>query len=595
MEIYLKEKIGNPELFTGRYKELKSLLKWTEMSKNQLARSTAMLSRRKTGKSALMHRLYNIVFNNNDGVVPFYYEIREFDQWIFNFSQDYFVNFIWQYIAFKSRNKRYLEPVRANYTTILETVKREKLDYLIEDIEMVKYLVDEKKDYELWNEVRDLPRHIASRQGESIIQMIDEFQYLNYYIYRDEYCTRRFKELAGSYFHTAEYKTAPLLISGSWVGWLMRDLAKMLPGRFRKDYFLGNMPDHEAAETIFKYSDLLDIPISNEIAQLMIDITGGNPCYISALFYSNYPKKDFTHEDGLRETLEFEILNDGGEIKTRWMEYLLYAFHTVNGTDHGLSKKIVLYLCKNKDREVTRDEIKKVFKLEIPDNDLEKKMTALVESDIINRGSSYSEFQGIGDHIFDKVFRGVYQKEIEAFDPKEITNEYKELFKKWKEKFQIICGKYGNLKGRFAEYMISNHLKYRAHEHNDLYCSMMNNLPEDFYFVNYQSVWKYTASPVLKKSFEIDVFARANQADYSLIGEVKNRLSPFSLSEATAFLNKSKELLQQENLEKYVLFVYSIKGFTKEAVQFFLENQIAWCDDEKWLDNYRFGQMESLP
>ncbi|KPA14236.1 hypothetical protein MHK_005562 [Candidatus Magnetomorum sp. HK-1] len=585
MEIYLEEKIGDPELFTGRYQEIKSMLKWVDMAKKKHARSTAMISRRKTGKSALMERLYNIVFHNNDGVIPFYYEIKEFDQWILNFSETFFLHFIWQYIAFKSRNTDYLEPINANYDVIIKAAKREGLDYLIDHIETVIYLTDAKKDHALWELVRDLPRHIASKQNETIIQMIDEFQYLNYFIYRDEACTRRFSDLAGSYFHTAEHKTAPMLISGSWVGWLLRDLAKMLHGRFRKDYFLGNMPDHEAVETVFKYSRILQIPITNEVAQLMVNLTEGNPCYISALFYSSCPEKDFTHEDGLRETLEFEVLNNGGEIKARWMEYLLYAFREINGTDHSLSKKIVLYLCKNKDREVTRDEIKKVLQLDIPDNDLEIRMTALVESDIVNRGQSYFEFQGIGDNIFEKVFRGVYQKEIEAFDPKDITNEYKALFKKWKAKFHTICGKYGSLKGRFAEYMISNHLKFRAHDQNEIFCSMMSNIPKDFYFVNYKSVWKYTASPVLSKSFEIDVFACADSDEYSLIGEVKNRLSPFSLTEAMTFFEKAKKLIQIEHIEKYVLFVYSIKGFTKDVIPFFKDNNMAWCDDERWLDN----------
>ncbi|ETR68467.1 MAG: hypothetical protein OMM_10500 [Candidatus Magnetoglobus multicellularis str. Araruama] len=67
MQIYLKEKIGKAELFSGRYKELKSLLNWVELAKNELARSEAMLSRRKTGKTAIMHRLYNILFHQNDG------------------------------------------------------------------------------------------------------------------------------------------------------------------------------------------------------------------------------------------------------------------------------------------------------------------------------------------------------------------------------------------------------------------------------------------------------------------------------------------------------------------------------------------------
>ena len=424
MKIYRNERIGNPELFTGRYNELKSLLKWVDLSKKYLARSTAIISRRKTGKSALMERLYNIVFHNNDGVIPFYYEIKEYDQWILNFSKDFFLHFIWQYIAFKTRNTEYLDSITEDYDSLIDIVKNEKLEFLIKHIEIIQKLIHNQDYYLLWNKVRDFPKFVASKQNETIIQLIDEFQYLNYYIYRDEACTRRFSDLAGSYFNTAEQTVAPMLISGSWIGWLLRDLAKMLHGRFRRDYFLGNMPDHEAVETVFKYSTMLQVPITNEVAQIMVDLTEGNPCYISALFYSSYPEKNFTCENGLRETLEYEVLNSNGEIKARWMEYLIYAFRELNGTDHSLSKKIVLYLCKHKDREVSRDEIKKVFQLNIPDNDLEIRMTALVESDIVNRGRSYYFYQGIGDHIFDKVFRGQYADEIEAFDPKDITNEY---------------------------------------------------------------------------------------------------------------------------------------------------------------------------
>jgi hypothetical protein len=36
----------------------------------------------------------------------------------------------------------------------------------------------------------------------------------------------------------------------------------------------------------------------------------------------------------------------------------------------------------------------------------------------------------VKDNIFDKVFRGVYEKEIRQFDPKVIREEYKEELKK---------------------------------------------------------------------------------------------------------------------------------------------------------------------
>ncbi len=44
------------------------------------------------------------------------------------------------------------------------------------------------------------------------------------------------------------------------------------------------------------------------------------------------------------------------------------------------------------------------------DYELEKKLKALVYSDIIEQGSTNFDYRGVQDNIFDKVFRGVYQK-----------------------------------------------------------------------------------------------------------------------------------------------------------------------------------------
>ena len=90
MKIYMREKIGYPELFVGREKELKNLLEWAKGIKKEISMSRSILSRRKTGKTALLQRLYNIVFHENDGVVPFYYEVGEDSQWTVDFCKDFF-------------------------------------------------------------------------------------------------------------------------------------------------------------------------------------------------------------------------------------------------------------------------------------------------------------------------------------------------------------------------------------------------------------------------------------------------------------------------------------------------------------------------
>jgi hypothetical protein len=74
MDYALEERIGNPYLFTGRKEELAYFLKWIDDIKERKSMSTAIMARRKMGKTALLERLFNITYFKNDGVIPFYYE-----------------------------------------------------------------------------------------------------------------------------------------------------------------------------------------------------------------------------------------------------------------------------------------------------------------------------------------------------------------------------------------------------------------------------------------------------------------------------------------------------------------------------------------
>ncbi|MCP4398836.1 MAG: hypothetical protein GY801_16250, partial [bacterium] len=90
MRIYLTEKIGNPELFTGRRNELTFFLEWCEGVKGQCCKSSAILSRRKTVKTELLQRLYNILFDRNDPqLIPFYFEVEEGPKWAVDFCAEF--------------------------------------------------------------------------------------------------------------------------------------------------------------------------------------------------------------------------------------------------------------------------------------------------------------------------------------------------------------------------------------------------------------------------------------------------------------------------------------------------------------------------
>ena len=572
MQIYLKEKIGNPDLFTGRRKELDKLLTWVEKIKPELSKSRAIISRRKTGKSAIMQRLFNLIFDMNDQVVPFYFEFRETSKWIADLAKEYFFTFIGQYLAFKSRKVKYMEYI-TDYEILLEAVQKEGLDHLSRQISQFRNS-EKKKEWDiLWDIARDAPRMIAQSKDERILQIIDEFQFINRYIFRDRACKNHIPELAGSYLHTAEYKHAPMLVSGSWIGWLMDDINKLLPGRFLFADF-GNMPKHEAIEMALNYSALEKIPLTYENACIIAELTEGNPFYISSLFQSEYSDKDFSTEKGILEVLDFETLDKRGSIRGTWMEYIGSAINRINDIN---GKKIILYICKKKD--VTRAEIEKDLNPEMKNGELETRLKAFVRADIVEQGTSDFRYQAVADNIFDKVFRGVYQEEIDSFDHKQIKNEYKALYKK-------IQGEFNKYKGEYSEYVIINKLRHKAHKENDLYLSMMRNLPKDFSFVKYLSVWSYSASPVYKNNIQIDIFAKAKENEYSIIGEVKNRKKKFSLKEAREFFQKALDLKKEENISGTLIFVFSSSGFYKKAIEFFLDNDIAWSEDKRFLSGH---------
>jgi len=62
MDYALKERIGKPDLFVGRKKELVFFLKWIDDIKEEKSQSTAILAHRKMGKTTIMERLFNITF-----------------------------------------------------------------------------------------------------------------------------------------------------------------------------------------------------------------------------------------------------------------------------------------------------------------------------------------------------------------------------------------------------------------------------------------------------------------------------------------------------------------------------------------------------
>lgn len=110
--------------------------------------------------------------------------------WVADFCQDFFLTFIYQYIAFKTRKPDYLSSSsKIDFGLTAAIAEQEGLNYLKPLIEDMAKAVTHMRENLSWEIVREAPQSLAFHQKESIVQMIDEFQFLNGMIYRDKAMT----------------------------------------------------------------------------------------------------------------------------------------------------------------------------------------------------------------------------------------------------------------------------------------------------------------------------------------------------------------------------------------------------------------------
>jgi hypothetical protein len=415
----LPEIIGNTDLFVGRKKEFDFFFGiWFQDLKKNFAQNQAIISRRKKGKTAFLQRLFNIFWSsclekqkNNITVIPFYYSVYDTPIQLGAFAMNFYTQFIKAYLSYTLKEPSLLvsELDLSQFEQILDD------PYIKNTYQNLLKYKNEDNWESMWQLASRMPASIARLKGIKIVQIIDEFQNINDYIYNQR--GEKIK-MSGTYMQVAEMREAPLIVSGSEVHWLLR-IVSSLTGRFQI-YPLGNLPEKEAKKAIRKYANFRNAKINQEAEEKIWQLTKGDPLYIKALFLSRYnTQKDYTNEDTIVEVYEREI-QDGGEIYWTWMEYMLKTFDTVNKVN---SKRIMLYLFK-KGEECTRDQIKKDLNLPYTDEELEEKLEALIGGDLISHGRSNFRYTITKDKTYELFFRNKYQDDIDHFVP-DIQKELK--------------------------------------------------------------------------------------------------------------------------------------------------------------------------
>jgi len=536
----LPEQIGNTDLFVGRKKEFDYFLgDWYYYLQNNTAQSQAIVARRKKGKTAFLQRLFNILWSSpENNVIPFYYSIQDKPITLSGFAEDFFTLFMGQFLSFRDRRVEYLS----------YPVSFEKLGPLLQDDSYLMDAYDTMKEKKkagdgdgMWNTASRLPAALAAVKKIKIVQILDEFQNINAYIYDEQRNT--LLPLSGTYLDLAEKKEAPLIISGSEVHGLIK-IIRHLTGRFA-EYALGNLPEEEAKEAIRRYANAARTVMNEPSVEKIWNLTQGDPLYIKALFTTRYnDTKDYTNEDNIIATYTEEITR--GEIYKTWIEYLAKVFYEVNEKN---AKRLMLYLF-HAGEERTRAQMIKDLKLDMTDFELEKKLYQLIRADLISQGETNFDYKISKDITYELVFRRIYQKEIDNFVP-DIRDEIRQEM-----------GKTNYEKGKFREYLVRERLKKPFN---------LKEIAENGIdlIIKPKAILEREKVKVGLQDREIDLIVKGN---VELWIDVKDTKGKYGKREAERWIEIKRTI--GEEASKTLFAVYSQNGYTDPAKEILQSNEI---------------------
>jgi hypothetical protein len=424
----------------------------------------------------------------------------------------------------------------------------------------------------MWDTACTAPHRFAAVLDTKFLVILDEFQNITKYIYPDpEYKAAPIDTLAGSYHSLAESKIAPMLVTGSYAGWLLKVISQYLEaGRLRQIRFSPYLSEDEGLQAVYQYAEFYDEPITNDTAMQINELCMADPFFISCVIISDYEDKDLTTSEGVIGTINYEISEENAEMYLTWGEYI---HHTVNEVNDKNAKNILLYLSQNNDEYFTPKDLKEKLGLDLEVNEIHKQLIVLKEADLITRAVSNIDFKGLQDGTLNLILRKSFEKEIKEFAP-DLKQEFADRIAKLTHTNKQLQGKINSLTGKMAEHMLAT--AFRSKKHFSLPKFFQN--VKDNTTLNIQKVKERVhIQREDGKNMELDIVAKSSCGKVVLV-EVKKTLTKMGLNKMEDFQEKV-EVYKTLFPDAIVLAAYlSLGGFTEEAGDFCLQYGIGVAD-----------------
>ncbi len=571
MRYPLPESIGDPELLVGREKEFATFNKWIERIPKRLSKSRVVLARRKSGKTAFLQRIFNRLWSENGPVVPFYINIAEKNIWLPDLAEIYYRTFVSQFISFLERDEK-AASIPLTLEQIGEYGRAKSMDLLVVDSDFIFAQRSGQGFDSMWHTASTAPHRYAVAFDTSFLVMIDEFQNTGAYVFTDKGHQFPDKTIPGTWHDLSESKIAPMLVTGSYVGWIINIIDTYLEAGRLKRFVMNPYLEPEAGlEAVYRYAKAYNEPIANESAVHINRLCMSDPFFISCVIQSEYQGKDLVTEDGVVDTVHHEITDRLSEMSMTWGEYIELSLKRIDTIN---SKHILLHLSKHSDREWTPHELKRELNLDIDIGQIKLLLQNMVKADLIREGSSDIRYRGLTDGTLYLILQSRFEEEIATYRPDipqtDLKKDFHEEIKGLKHEKKSLQGMVNHLSGMMAEYQLFSEFRSKKRFSLSRYFSHAKDDTE----LNVKDVrMRAKFQRPDGKEMELDVAAESDCGRIVAV-EVKKAKEASGLTAVKNFLEKTNVFAALHPENKILPAFFSVGGFTEEAMQYCKENGI---------------------
>jgi len=572
--------------FVNRTWELKHFWKWANGIPNaRPLRSYAMTGARRIGKTAIIHRLFNRLFNEQTKVMPIYisfapYMNRQDPINAFEFARDFFKGYLQSYLAFQYRMPELLHQERELDDLMLLA---EELDdeIILKRIGYYKSGFKAAKKHALaslrgfMHQQIAVPGSLARLERIPTVVFIDEFQILTQVLHPD---FNRIIDLTNAFQHAAESRWAPLLVSGSSLTMMVHQaLGGMVAGRFRR-WHLKPLKQSHAMEMVYSLGEYLDIEINTELAVAIYEYTKGYPHPIEALLNSECPSiEELPDLEALEEVVTYELGTTTGELRDYYDAQYGKYISEINGDN--ITRQVLLWLTENSERFGENG----IFVSEvIAELDLEKQSALdafdlLCKIDIVERYGRES-VKGIHDPMLRRYIR--YYHTIQVLGGSE-----DEAIQVLRKEYQQRMGTLNRRVGHLAEAVVGDILS--SFDSRTLDGETFFNVPHPVHMKLLHNLQRQTGIVLDGVPIEIDLLGEhPSSVDYPGNGawmvQVRYKEEKTTKPDVEKFIEQVEAVRVQREYKEANRWYFSKRGFTGPALELLQEEGIYYNDLEQF-------------